>query len=212
MAQAVNKEYLFKVLVVGEVATGKTSMIRQYVHNTFSNQYKTTIGVDFALKVVNIDDDTSVKLQLWDIAGQERFGNMTRVYYKEALGAVIVFDVTRASTFEAVQKWKADIDSKVEVNGKPIPVVLLANKCDLAKEGPVKDSAAMDKYCEEKGFIGWYETSAKENKNIKEACEYLARKMIENDKALSPDKKDVDDDGKRRLDLNQPAEKGGCCG
>ena len=66
---------------------------------------------------------------LWLSAGQERFGNMTRVYYKEAVGAFIVFDVTRVSTFEAVQKWKHDIDSKVHLpNGDKVPVVLLANK------------------------------------------------------------------------------------
>jgi GTPase SAR1 family protein len=69
-------------------------------------------------------------LQLWDIAGQERFGNMTRVYYKEAVGAMVVFDVTRVNTFEAVQKWKNDIDAKVTLppDDRPIPVVLLANK------------------------------------------------------------------------------------
>ena len=92
-----------------------------------------------------------VRLQLWDIAGQERFGNMTRVYYREAVGAFVVFDVTRVATFEAVQKWKNDIDSKVRTcvhsfflgltawlqvtlppDDRPIPVVLLANKCDLS--------------------------------------------------------------------------------
>jgi len=65
----------------------------------------------------------------WFLLGQERFGNMTRVYYKEAVGALVVFDVTRVSTFEAVTKWKNDIDAKVVLpDGKPIPVVLLANK------------------------------------------------------------------------------------
>eukprot|EP00730_Choanoeca_flexa_P015707 TRINITY_DN7274_c0_g1_i1.p1 TRINITY_DN7274_c0_g1~~TRINITY_DN7274_c0_g1_i1.p1 ORF type:complete len:178 (+),score=46.18 TRINITY_DN7274_c0_g1_i1:94-627(+) len=145
------KEHLFKVLVVGDIGTGKTSIIKRYVHSMFSSHYKATIGVDFALKVINLDEDTVVRLQLWDIAGQERFGNMTRVYYKEAVGAFIVFDVTRVSTFEAVQKWKADIDNKVFLpDGSKIPVVLLANKCDLAKEGLVKNAQAMDKYCEEK--------------------------------------------------------------
>lgn len=87
------------------------------------------IGVDFALKVIQWSPDTVVRLQLWDIAGQERFGNMTRVYYKEAVGALVVFDVTRISTFDGVSKWKADIDEKVRLpDGSKIPVVLLANK------------------------------------------------------------------------------------
>lgn len=175
------KEHLFKVLVVGDIGTGKTSIIKRYVHGIFSNHYKATIGVDFALKVINLDPNTVVRLQLWDIAGQERFGNMTRVYYKEAVGAFIVFDVTRASTFEAVHKWKHDIDSKVHLpNGDTVPVVLLANKCDLSKEGLVKNKNQMDAYCEEKGFASWFETSAKENLNINSATEHLVQKIIEN--------------------------------
>lgn len=86
---------------------------------------------------------------------------MTRVYYKEAVGAFVVFDVTRGSTFEAVSKWKHDLDSKVKLaNGSPIPSVLLANKCDQKKEG-YKDTTLMDNFCKETGFLGWFETSAK---------------------------------------------------
>ena len=78
------------------------------------------------------------------------------MYYKEAVGAFVVFDVTRQPTFDAVSKWKNDIDSKVFINDdQPIPVVLLANKCDLAKEGPIKNNEQMNKFCEEKGFCGW---------------------------------------------------------
>eukprot|EP00730_Choanoeca_flexa_P015708 TRINITY_DN7274_c0_g1_i2.p1 TRINITY_DN7274_c0_g1~~TRINITY_DN7274_c0_g1_i2.p1 ORF type:complete len:211 (+),score=71.51 TRINITY_DN7274_c0_g1_i2:94-726(+) len=203
------KEHLFKVLVVGDIGTGKTSIIKRYVHSMFSSHYKATIGVDFALKVINLDEDTVVRLQLWDIAGQERFGNMTRVYYKEAVGAFIVFDVTRVSTFEAVQKWKADIDNKVFLpDGSKIPVVLLANKCDLAKEGLVKNAQAMDKYCEEKGFAAWYETSAKDNLNIDDAAQSLVRKVLEHDPAA------FQSNGGVVLDDKQPDAKkpdGGCC-
>lgn len=138
------------MLVIGELGTGKTSIIKRYVHQFFSQHYRATIGVDFALKVVHWDQSTVIRLQLWDIAGmsplsvsicmyrsalvleqsgQERFGNMTRVYYKEAVGAFIVFDVTRSSTFESVAKWKQDLDTKVQLpDGSPIPCVLLANK------------------------------------------------------------------------------------
>ncbi|XDV18602.1 hypothetical protein PO909_024260 [Leuciscus waleckii] len=106
------QERLLKVLVIGDLGVGKTSIIKRYVHQIFSQHYRATIGVDFALKVLNWDHRTVIRLQLWDIAGQERYGNMTRVYYREAVGALVVFDMTRASTFQAVLKWKKDLDSK----------------------------------------------------------------------------------------------------
>ncbi|XP_050410431.1 ras-related protein Rab-32 [Patella vulgata] len=208
------KEHLYKILVIGELGTGKTSIIKRYVHQFFSQHYRATIGVDFALKVLNWDADTLIRLQLWDIAGQERFGNMTRVYYKEAVGAFVVFDVTRASTFEAVSKWKNDLDSKVQLpDGSPVPCVLLANKCDQAKEGLVNNTAQMDEFCKEKGFIGWYETSAKENINIDEAARFLVTKILEKDKAMKLGDNDHDND-KIVIDSNRPAgveKKSTCC-
>lgn len=189
------REHLYKVLVIGELGTGKTSIIKRYVHQFFSQHYRATIGVDFALKVINWDADTLIRLQLWDIAGQERFGNMTRVYYKEAVGCFVVFDVTRVSTFEAVQKWKNDLDSKVQLpDGSPIPCVLLANKCDQSKEGMVTNQSQMEEYCRDRGFVTWYETSAKENVNIDEAARCLVTKMLENDRKMNLGHDDKDKD------------------
>jgi Ras-related protein Rab-32 len=178
------RELLYKVLVVGDIGTGKTSIIKRYVHAIFTQHYKSTIGVDFALKVLQWDTNTTVRLQLWDIAGQERFGNMTRVYYKEAVGAFVVFDVTRTSTFEAVKKWKADIDAKVMIPGttdQPIPVVLLANKIDLvnAAEGWGKSKAEMEQFCQDHGFVGWFETSAKDDVQIDTAANKLVATILE---------------------------------
>ena len=182
------QEHLYKILVIGELGTGKTSIIKRYVHQFFTPHYRATIGVDFALKVLNWDQNTLVRLQLWDIAGQERFGNMTRVYYKEAVGAFVVFDLTRLSTFEAVTKWKADLDSKVLLsNGKPIPAVLLANKCDLGSEEFDKGTAQqLDAYCKEKGFLGWYKTSAKENMGIDDAAKCLVTEILSNNELNEP--------------------------
>lgn len=86
---------------------------------------------------------------------------MTRVYYKEAVGAFVVFDVTRGSTFDAVSKWKHDLDSKVLLpNGSTIPAVLLANKCDQKKDSG-QNPSQMNQFCKDGGFVGWFETSAK---------------------------------------------------
>ncbi|XP_021932081.1 ras-related protein Rab-32 isoform X3 [Zootermopsis nevadensis] len=176
------REHLYKILVIGELGTGKTSIIKRYVHQFFSQHYRATIGVDFALKVLNWDANTIIRLQLWDIAGQERFGNMTRVYYKEAVGAFVVFDVTRAATFDAVVKWKQDLDAKVQLpDGTSIPCVLLANKCDQQKEGIVNSPSKMDEYCKDWGFTAWFETSAKENINIEDAARSLVTRILQNE-------------------------------
>ncbi|KAL0993908.1 hypothetical protein UPYG_G00115440 [Umbra pygmaea] len=172
------QEHLFKVLVIGDLGVGKTSIIKRYVHQIFSQHYRATIGVDFALKVMHWDSDTVIRLQLWDIAGQERFGNMTRVYYREAVGALVVFDVTRGSTFDAVLKWKDDLDTKVTLShGKPVPAVLLANKSDQA----VSQLPKLDTFCRENGFVRWFDTSAKENTNIEAAVRCLVEQILANE-------------------------------
>ncbi|KAI7846985.1 P-loop containing nucleoside triphosphate hydrolase protein [Circinella umbellata] len=212
------REYLYKILVVGDLGTGKTSIIRRYVHNIFSSNYKSTIGVDFALKVIQWSPDIIVRLQLWDIAGQERFGNMTRVYYKEALGAFVVCDVTRQSTFEGVTKWKDDIDAKVSLpsawGGGNIPVVLLANKSDLVNEGHGQHAnpKEMDELCEKHGFLKWFETSAKNNTNIDDAARFLIQSILSiEEEHGSPD---LDDDDSERIHIDDNKSTnggGGCC-
>ncbi|XP_028406006.1 ras-related protein Rab-32-like [Dendronephthya gigantea] len=182
---AVNKkkEKIFKVLVLGDVGTGKTSFIRRYVSQKFFINYKATIGSDFAVKVIDWDENCQIKLQLWDIAGQERFTSMTRVYYRDAVAAFVAFDVTRAATFDAVEQWKSDLDSKLFLaNGQPIPAVLLANKCD--QEYIIKKER-IDKLRDDLGFLCSFDTSAKENIGIDEAISFIVTKILENEESLS---------------------------
>lgn len=174
-----SRDHLFKVLVVGDAAVGKTSLVQRYSQDSFSKHYKSTVGVDFALKVLQWSDSEMVRLQLWDIAGQERFTSMTRLYYRDASACVIMFDVTNATTFSNSQKWKQDLDSKLTLpNGEPVPCLLLANKCDLSPWAVSRDQ--VDRFSKENGFTGWTETSVKENKNINEAMRVLIEKMMSN--------------------------------
>ena len=109
---------------------------------------------------------------------------MTRVYYKEAVGAFIVFDVTRMDTFKAIDKWKADLDTKVLLpDGRPIPCVLIGNKADIQPADPMfLNTETMERLSKEKGFAGWFLTSAKDNTNVEESAEFLVQKIIDNDK------------------------------
>ncbi|KAG0307932.1 rab32, member RAS oncoprotein [Dissophora globulifera] len=208
------REYLYKILVIGDVSTGKTSIIKRYVHNIFSMNYKSTIGVDFALKVIQWSPDTVIRLQLWDIAGQER-GNMARVYYKEAIAALVVYDVTRPKTFEAVKRWKADLDSKVSLpealGGGPIHTILLANKIDLQENGNGSPNAEeMDLFCQEHGFLKWFATSAKDNSNIEDAAQFLLEEIMATEEALGY-KQNNDAAMLERVQLSQSKAKEGCC-
>ncbi|RUS26242.1 hypothetical protein BC938DRAFT_471031 [Jimgerdemannia flammicorona] len=145
---------------------------------------------------------------------------MTRVYYKEALGALVVYDVTRPQTFEGVHRWKADLDQKVALpeawGGGNIPVVLLANKSDLLQDGHQQppNPAEMDKFCEEHGFARWFETSAKDNSNIDEAARYLVQSILEIEEdyleRTGGVSEPMDDDGIIRMRV-EPSSNGPCC-
>ncbi|XP_070835289.1 ras-related protein Rab-32 [Chaetodon trifascialis] len=178
-------EKMFKVLVIGDQGVGKSSIVLRYVNKRFDKRYKASIGVDFGLKTIEWDPKTVVRLQLWDIAGQERFKKMSRVYYRGAMGAVVVFDITNSSTLEAAAEWKQDLDSNVGLDsGRPVPAVLLANKCDMI--GRNRDLvSSLDGFCKDNSFVGWFETSAKDNINIDEAGAFLVKQMMLFDTSLS---------------------------
>lgn len=174
-----------KVLVVGDVATGKTSVIRRYVRNQFSHNYQTTIGVDFALKRVHTEE-VDINVQLWDIAGQERFSGLSRIFYTHAVGAVIVYDMFSRRSFENVIKWKNDIDAKVFLpSGSPIPVLLLGNKCDLEENSdqrPCHSDEELAAFVKNNNFFQAYKCSALSGANIKEGFHSLISQIARNNK------------------------------
>lgn len=165
------KEFRHKIMIVGDSQTGKSSFVKRLVHNLFSPNYTSTIGVDFALKTQKVGNDI-FSLELWDVDGQERFGNMTRVYYKGASGAFVIVDARREATLAGAKKWKDDLDAKINwenMYGQGIsPVILLINKTDLVSEQGAEDF--YEKFCQDNGFQGWLPISVKNNIGVDLAC------------------------------------------
>jgi len=172
---------LYKVIVIGEIHTGKSALIRRYIHNFYSQNYCATIGVDFRLKLIHYNDDLEIRLQLWDIAGQERFSSMTRAYYKGTMGAIVVFDYSNAKTYQAaVDRWKRDLDDKCSLPGnRSVPAILVANKSDLKRDKNLPDDVEISREVQERGFVPkWYKTSAKTGENVEEAMALIIKYIM----------------------------------
>ncbi|XP_029974699.1 ras-related protein Rab-7L1-like isoform X2 [Salarias fasciatus] len=201
------KEHVMKILIVGNAKVGKTSFVHRYISGQFSSAYKTTVG-EFRVKVLQWSDKETVRLHIWDIAGQERFTSMTRVYYKAALGCVLMFDVTDSSSFLRCHQWKQDLDTKATLpGGAPIPCILLANKCDLPERVVTADSIA--EFSKNNGFFTWMETSVRDNRNVDEAMRRLVQEILSvqpsEDQLLSSQEDSVD------LQSHDATKRQSCC-
>ncbi|XP_029974703.1 ras-related protein Rab-7L1-like [Salarias fasciatus] len=171
------KEHMMKIVIVGDAAVGKTSFIHRYVSEQFSPTYKPTVGVDFLMKVLQWSDKETVRLQIWDLSGEDRFIPVNRVFYRGALGCVLMFDVTNPSSFLRCLQRKQDLDNEATLpSGAPIPCILLANKCDLPERVVTADSIA--EFSKNNGFFAWMETSVRDNRNVDEAMRRLVQEIL----------------------------------
>lgn len=171
-------DYLFKTIVVGDGAVGKTAITWRYAHDKFQENYKMTIGVDFTIKRLEVKDK-SIKCQIWDTGGQERFSKIRPLYYRGALGGLIVFDVTTPSSFESVEKWL----NEVKTHCVKIPIIIVGNKIDLNNRVvTLEDGKKLaKKISKELGYkVPYYETSAKTGETIKKVFNDLVKMMVDN--------------------------------
>ena len=174
MSEKKQKELLYKILLLGDSSVGKTCFLMRYADNTFQEIHMTTIGLDYKLKNVQLDDGKIVKIQIWDTAGQDRFRSITKNYYKGAHGIILIYDVTSRKTFENVQNWITQI--KEEVSDK-VNIILVGNKIDDEKNRKVttEEGQKMAASCE----LEFFETSAKSGINIDTTFNELVKKTVE---------------------------------
>ncbi|RPA76590.1 hypothetical protein BJ508DRAFT_417508 [Ascobolus immersus RN42] len=172
------KKVLLKVIILGDSGVGKTSLMNQYVNKKFSSSYKATIGADFLTKEVMVDDRL-VTMQLWDTAGQERFQSLGVAFYRGADCCVLVYDVNNSKSFDMLDSWRDEFLIQASPNfPESFPFVVLGNKIDVEEsKRQISQKRAMA-YCQSKGNIPYFETSAKEAIHVEEAFEVIARNAL----------------------------------
>jgi Ras-related protein Rab-1A len=166
-------DYLFKIIIIGNSAVGKSSLLLKFTDRTFLANQISTIGVDFKIQTIQIDDKI-IKLQIWDTAGNERFKTITTSYYRNSNGICIVFDITNKESFNSLPDWFSEIDRFASDN---VCKILILNKSDLEKQRQVSKEDA--KELANKYKIDYIEASAKDSTNVHQLFIELTRQIKE---------------------------------
>jgi small GTP-binding protein len=166
-----NKIFQFKLVLLGESAVGKSSLVLRFVKGQFLDYQESTIGAAFLTQTVCLND-TTVKFEIWDTAGQERYHSLAPMYYRGAQAAIVVYDITSYDSFDRAKKWVKELQRQGNPN---IVIALAGNKVDLASKRTVEIEESQA-YAEENGIL-FMETSAKTAANVNELFVAIAKKL-----------------------------------
>ena len=183
----------YKVLVVGTANVGKTSVVRRYTKGVFDATYKATLGVDFAMKELDLPDPSNPEgrpvrsiMQLWDIGGQDKNPTMTRVYLKGGVAAIVVAAANSKYSFEQAIEWQKDVERKLP----EVPVVLIVNKSDVPWMDYVMNESQVAEFAKLHGFAACFWTSAATGANVEEAFHAVAMLVSGGGKVATDGSKD----------------------
>jgi len=200
----------FKIVLLGEGSVGKTSLLLRYVRNEFNEEHITTIQASFLSKKLTVDD-TRVNLAIWDTAGQEKFHALGPIYYRDANGALLVYDITDRDSFDRVQNWVKELRKML---GDNIVLVIAGNKADLERRRVVTLEEA-EQYAASVG-AKHLSTSAKQNKGVTELFLHMTKELLKADKDQAGSAQGVPKSDGSTLLISDTADdqggkKGGCC-
>ena len=163
---------LYKILLLRDCAVGKSCLLLRYCENSFQESHLATIGLDFRLKTITLENNRKIRIQIWDTAGEDRFRSITRNYYKGAHGIVLIYDVTDQQSFQHIKDW---VDKIKEESKEGVIIYLVGNKIDLIDKRIITN--ADGKKLSEEIKIKYYETSAKDSIGVNEVFENLVKDM-----------------------------------
>jgi len=172
-----NQVYQFKLVLLGDTAVGKSSLVLRFVKGQFLDCQESTIGAAFLTQTVALSNET-VKFEIWDTAGQERYHSLAPMYYRGAAAAVVVYDITNRDSFYRAKAWVKELQRQGNPN---IVITVVGNKTDLAKDRKI-DAEEARQYTDENGIM-FMETSAKTAHNVNELFVAIARKLPKTQKA-----------------------------
>ncbi|EST05991.1 Small GTPase superfamily [Kalmanozyma brasiliensis GHG001] len=167
------RQLQFKLVLLGESAVGKSSLVLRFVKDQFDDYRESTIGAAFLTQTVSLDAQTTVKFEIWDTAGQERYKSLAPMYYRNANCAVVVYDITQPSSLDKAKAWIRELQRQADPN---IIIALAGNKADLASTRRAISTEEAEKYAQEEGLL-FLETSAKDSSNVSELFTMIARKL-----------------------------------
>ena len=171
---SMNFNYLLKFVIIGDSGVGKSNILLRYINNTFSDEFKTTVGVEFGAKNLEVNGRI-YRIQIWDTTGQENFRSIARAYYKNSVCACVVYDITNRNSFNSIQSW---IDDCVKQSPKSILFILIGNKNDLNESREVQYEEGVE-FAKKRNMI-FLETSAKTGNNISTIFDKSIRQIDKN--------------------------------
>lgn len=198
-------DYLFKLLLIGDSGVGKSCLLLRFAENAYSQDYVSTIGVDFKIRTIELDGKT-IKLQIWDTAGQERFKTITSSYYRGAHGIIIVYDVTDQESFNNVNQWLQEIDRYATSS---VQKLLVGNKSDLTDK-KVVDFVTAKEFADARG-IQLLETSAAESTNVEQAFILMSKQIKDQMSDAQPAANNAAKANVNLAGTTVNTQQGGCC-